>query len=169
VIEGQAVYDPENSNVDRLYAIWQSRYPDECFDSPVLIINSSGQTVAAEKPETTLKPFRDANGELYDSNGTRSSYGLGYSYPELQIWLRKYNPNDVFNSELFTADINRKTNQPYGPHKSLRSLLTPSAPPSVTEMDYVVNVRYESEFPRKSSGQLIISGVGSRWAVNLTT
>jgi tyrosinase len=72
------------SNIDRLYALYQAAYPDrpwipQDIGSAGNVWLENGQTVSADTP---LLPFRKASGGFWTTNDARDTRSFGYAYPE---------------------------------------------------------------------------------------
>jgi len=83
-----AAFDPifwlHHTNIDRLFAIWQTIYPNSWMDSQTINFGNAvlqpGQTVDQNTP---LKPFRqDSGGNFWTSDSARYTATFGYNYPE---------------------------------------------------------------------------------------
>lgn len=77
-----------NSNVDRLFAIWQAINPTSyTIDEPTQDGNFVTQAGAVETSSTPLTPFVDASGSNYwTADGVRQTETFNYAYPETQRW-----------------------------------------------------------------------------------
>ncbi|MCJ1352324.1 MAG: hypothetical protein MMC33_002308 [Icmadophila ericetorum] len=164
-----AAFDPlfwaHHCNVDRLFAIWQTLNPTSWFDTADKELPNDGTWSIPQDqidtPTTSLAPFHtDANGTYFDSNGCRGWLQCGYSYPELQPWLSKYNSTGSFNNNLYISDLKATINSLYGSTRNLMlsspNLVAQSLMPqlraepgprqvtsAVEHDDYIVNVLYE--------------------------
>jgi hypothetical protein len=80
------VYSHRRSNIDRLFAIWQSMNPDKWFEIDIQRyfdqkIRGSGEVITNTTP---LRPFhKDTAGTVWTPADTRDWFKLGYTYPEL--------------------------------------------------------------------------------------
>lgn len=134
-----------NSNVDRLFAIWQALNVDNksnWFDKSDEQLPDDGNwsipTNAIDTPQTPLAPFHtDTKGTYFTSDGIQDWMKLGYSYPELQPWLDKYKKDGKFDETLYLTDIKYQ----------LKTLYSP--PETDATQDYIVNVRYKRFVLRK--------------------
>ena len=101
-----------DSNIGRLLAMWQDLYREK-FDS-WLNIPPSKPDDSNPLPNTERSPFhKDVNCTTYKSSDcARQAEQLGYTYPELQFWLDKYETNGHFDEQkyrkLLKADIDIK-------------------------------------------------------------
>ena len=86
-----------NSNIDRLFAIWQDLYDAKYLKW----MNESGDSKIA------LAPFhKDVKGTSYTSiTCSFQQKDLGYTYPELQKWLDKYKKNGVFDKQQYQKQL----------------------------------------------------------------
>jgi len=112
-----------NRNIDRLFAIWQALNPNDgtnpraWFDN--IGLNDNGGTWSVpngnyDTASTPLMPFcKDNNFTPYTSNDIQDWTTLGYSYPELQAWLPKYQVNGQFSYDTYVNDINTQINSLY--------------------------------------------------------
>lgn len=120
-----------NSNIDRIFALWQALNPDKFLDKippdNAKITDSHGQEHDVNK-DTPLQPFRnDPQGRYWTPDGVRHTVNLGYTYPELQRWDSKYSQEDKsFNETLYVEDLTAQINTLYGVSRSL--VLDPKAP-----------------------------------------
>ena len=110
-----AAFDPlfwlHHANVDRVFAIWQTIYPDQftvqwnTTQSDYVI--PMGTTVDANTP---LYPFHsDGQGTLFTSTGVRSTRSFGYTYPEVMDWGVNSDP------AVLKANVTAIINQIYNP------------------------------------------------------
>jgi len=83
-----AAFDPifwlHHTNIDRLFAIWQTINPNSWMDSQT-IKDGTGVLVPGQKVDenTPLKPFRsDTAGNFWTSKTARHTTTFGYNYPE---------------------------------------------------------------------------------------
>ncbi|KAG9232333.1 hypothetical protein BJ875DRAFT_82768 [Amylocarpus encephaloides] len=82
-----SAFDPlfmlHHTMVDRAFALWQAINPDSYVPDRASRIAtftiSTGEVVGATTP---LKPFRNAAGDFWDSNGIQDTKTFGYTYPE---------------------------------------------------------------------------------------
>lgn len=88
-----------NSNVDRLFAIWQALNPTSwTIREPTEQGNFVTQAGSIETSTTPLTPFIDASGSKYwTSEGVRLTETFNYAYPETQRWAFK-SESDYENS-----------------------------------------------------------------------
>lgn len=120
-----------NSNIDRIFALWQALNPDKFLDKippdNAKITDSHAQEHDVNK-DTPLQPFRnDPQGRYWTPDGVRHTVNLGYTYPELQRWDSKYSQEDKsFNETLYVEDLTAQINTLYGVSRSL--VLDPKAP-----------------------------------------
>lgn len=140
-------YDTPISNIDRLFAIWQSLNPNKWLDNippdNATITDSYGKEYPLND-ETPLEPFRqDADGKYWTPTGVRHTPDLGYTYPEIQSWDVKYHQGGGGLDEgIFKADINTVVNKLYGVSRSLA--LDPKAPTpeGVEQIDGGLQIKY---------------------------
>jgi hypothetical protein len=93
--------------------------PDKWLDDPSvptgLKFENENYDDEEVSPTVPLRPFRrNENGTYVTPNDVRYTANLGYSYADLQPWLKKYKPNGEFDRELFIKDLNRRINLLYG-------------------------------------------------------
>ncbi|KZT38875.1 Di-copper centre-containing protein [Sistotremastrum suecicum HHB10207 ss-3] len=117
-----AAFDPifwlHHCNVDRQFAIWQSLNPTSWFSDRAHQLPDDGtwsiRPGAIDTPNTPLAPFHtNLNGTMYTSNSVRDWTKLGYTYPELQPWLAKYEVDGQFSQTAYTKDIRAQVNRLY--------------------------------------------------------
>lgn len=110
------------SNVDRLYAIWQATHPDKWFD-PDPKFNAqrldtgtwSNKVNELDTPQTPLTLFhRDEKATYWTSDDARDFMKLGYSYTELQPWLSKYKIEGKFSQAAYQKDVLAQIDRLYG-------------------------------------------------------
>ena len=107
----------KHSNIDRLWAIWQTLNPDKWFeeDGQRLFDQQTiglGNTVTTNTP---LRPFhKDEQGTIWMPDEVCDWLKLGYSYPELRPWLSKYRSGSSFNRDSYVTDIFESVNVTYG-------------------------------------------------------
>ncbi|KAL8832127.1 MAG: hypothetical protein Q9191_000449 [Dirinaria sp. TL-2023a] len=97
-----AAFDPvfwlHHCNIDRLLAMWQDLY-----DSKYL------QWLNGKDPGATaaLAPFHmNDHGKLYDSASCSDQrQNLGYTYPDLQVWLEEYKTGGVFDKQKYQTKL----------------------------------------------------------------
>ncbi|KAI9934409.1 hypothetical protein MW887_000023 [Aspergillus wentii] len=153
-----ASFDPlfwlHHCNIDRIFALWQALNPDKWFtkgrvnqfDAQDII----GLPVGTEiSPTTPLRPFRkDATGAYLNANDVRWTYDLGYTYPELQTWLAKYNVGNNFSQEAFIKDVRQQINSLYGESRDLLLGANGELPGTelvdggIKSVDYAFSIRY---------------------------
>ncbi|KAI9714213.1 MAG: hypothetical protein M1812_006434 [Candelaria pacifica] len=77
-----------DSNVDRLFAIWQAIYPNSYVTPQVTTYGTfTTNQGATEDINSPLTPFHsDSNGNFYNSETARKTLTFGYSYPEVVDW-----------------------------------------------------------------------------------
>lgn len=97
-----------DSNIDRLFAIWQVLNPDE-FITPV-VSPSNTFTISAGTIvdiNTPLTPFHsDTSGTLWTSGGVRSTSTFGYTYPSLDFWNE--------SGSTYQSSVKQMVNDLYG-------------------------------------------------------
>jgi tyrosinase len=124
-----------HSNVDRLFAIWQTLNPTVWFsDKDQQLPDDDGNWSTPPKtidtPSTPLAPFHtDTCGTTYTSDEVRDWTKLGYSYPELQPWLPKYIVDCEFSQEAYLNDVKKQLNNLYS---STRHMVLKTHPAGVT-------------------------------------
>lgn len=151
--------------MDRLFAIWQTLNPTSWFDTADKELPNDGTWSIPQDqidtPNTSLAPFHiNTDGTYYDSNHCRGWLQCGYSYPELQPWLSKYNSKGRFDNHLYISDLKSTINSLYGSTRNVMlkspSFATQSLVPEtmveqvprleaalVEHDDYIINVLYE--------------------------
>ncbi|KAF8465021.1 common central domain of tyrosinase-domain-containing protein [Kalaharituber pfeilii] len=152
-----AAFDPifwlHHANVDRLFAIWQTLFPDAWFSdrSQQLIQNGNFYLPPLTKPspETKLHPFRAEGSEYHTSNSIRDWFRFGYSYPELQPWLDKYKTGGHFDERKYRHDVQLQIKKLYAPVQVYYRKYTPVLAPPTTEEDneltlddYIAEITY---------------------------
>ena len=112
-----SAFDPifwlHHANVDRLFAIWQTIYPDSYVTSEVNVYGTfTNPPGVAEIAKTALTPFHSNDaGDLYTSTAVRSTRSFGYTYPEIQDW--------GVNASQITANVKAQLNTLYNPSSSM--------------------------------------------------
>ena len=135
-----------NSNIDRLYAMWQDLHEELWWDEKSPLAGDG-------LPSTFLKPFHDdKNFGKWNSNKARYwRESCGYSYPELQPWLPEYQKGDgSIDKERYLISLTNAINALYGTTRAL-ALKPPNGikPPTPTVEgahvynDYVAIASYE--------------------------
>ncbi|ODH17048.1 hypothetical protein ACO22_06311 [Paracoccidioides brasiliensis] len=148
-----AAFDPffwlHHANVERFYSIWQFLNSDKWFEDTTEILkdasgnmlNDKGEVVEKEEdamritvgPTTPLAPFRNKQGNFYNSNGVRDCTVFNYTYPELQTW--NY-PNKGEHEIAIWSTIN----QLYAGYKT--TLLKTRKTTSTETLEVVINVSF---------------------------
>jgi tyrosinase len=102
------------SNIDRLFALWQTLNPDKWFHAGIQRpfdqkVIGMGDVVTEKTP---MRPFhKDEAGTVWMPADARDWYKLGYTYPDLQPWNEKAGTDTKMKllGELTeTYGINRK-------------------------------------------------------------
>jgi tyrosinase len=113
-----------HSNVDRLFAIWQTLNPTVWFSDPNQQLSDEGNWSippnTIDTPSTPLAPFHtDTNGTLYAPDAVRDWTKLGYTYTELQPWLPKYQVDGQFSQEAYINDVKEQVNNLYSSTRTM--------------------------------------------------
>lgn len=131
------------SNIDRLFAIWQSLNPGKWFETDIQRffdqkIVGSGTLITNKTP---LRPFhKDTTGTLWTPEDARDWFKLGYTYPEL------------ISGKETPAELLKMVNDTYGITRKEALMLAQSAnavPPGVELIDdgartydYALSIKY---------------------------
>jgi hypothetical protein len=134
------------SNLDRLFAIWQTLNPDKWFgadktrpfDQKVI---GMGDVVTNKTP---FRPFhKDVNGTLWDADAAADWFKLGYTYPELQPWLPDDNPKATLLRTISdTYAVSRKEALEMGKPGGELAGVVDVKDGSVVITDYAVSIKY---------------------------
>jgi tyrosinase len=141
--------DANDSNVDRLFAIWQALNPtsydiNEQSGSGTFVISSNG----IETDTTPLAPFNDASGrKFYNSQVVRSTEAFNYAYPETQRWSFS-SDNDYLES------VQKAVDELYGSisGQAASDLMTASAALPATPIIKEKVVHDSTQKPSSTSG-----------------
>jgi hypothetical protein len=136
-----------DSNLDRLYAIWQTLHPEEWFKADTTRIFNQ-ETIGMGKiitNKTAFRPFhKDEAGTLWTPNDARDWFKLGYTYPELKRW-------DYATDQDQTLALHEYINNSYGVTRRQALGIAKSDAPiggiiatadGVKTKDYAVSIRY---------------------------
>jgi tyrosinase len=132
------------SNVDRLFALWQSLNPDKWFETDIqgyfdAKVVGGGTSITRRTP---LRPFhKDTVGTCWTPDDARDWFKLGYTYPE------------VCTGKETSAELLKIVNDNYGVTRKEALALAQSSstlPPGVETMggdgvkmhDYALSVKY---------------------------
>ncbi|KAF8453580.1 hypothetical protein BDZ91DRAFT_668585 [Kalaharituber pfeilii] len=158
-----SAFDPifwlHHSNIDRLFAIWQTLHPLAWFKDRTEQLRDPGSyyipRLFLPTPTTELHPFRvTPGGRFYTSDDIRNWYPLNYSYTELQPWLEKYKVDGKFDEGIYYDDVVAQVKKLYGP--DIQTFLPPKPPPVIPTQelqhpDYIVDITYNRYELRKGA------------------
>lgn len=101
------------SQVDRLFAMWQVLYPNSFVTSQVNIRGTfTDPPGSTENSDTALTPFHSAEpGSLYTSNTARYTKPFGYTYPEIVDWS--------VSADQLASNVRTKLNTLYNPSSNI--------------------------------------------------
>jgi hypothetical protein len=107
----------KNSNIDRIFAIWQELNPDKFFtegyqgDFDQKVIGLP-QTVT---PTTPLRPFhKDTEGNYWNSEEVRDFRALGYTYPDLDPVKPGSQAGVAFDADAYKTRLFEGITKKYG-------------------------------------------------------
>lgn len=92
------------SNVDRMLDLWAGLHPNEAREW------------LEKDPEATIPliPFRSNQyGDYHTARGSWDVEGFGYTYPETQRWLPKYQTDGKFDESKLADELTTTLNQRY--------------------------------------------------------
>lgn len=132
--------------------MWQFLNPDKWFedrtevftDATGVMLDEDGNVVQDEKqaarvtvgPLTPLAPFKNKDGEYYNSNQVRDHTAFNYTYPQLQVWNHP-------SRQVHVAALLKEINQKYGGHRKQ----TLGDKSEAQSLEVVVNVTFSKYVP----------------------
>ncbi|EMR68281.1 putative tyrosinase precursor protein [Eutypa lata UCREL1] len=139
-----AAYDPifflHHCNIDRLYAIWQTLYPQKWFRATKVLKDNGTWSIPTDNPDTQctqLAPFRPNNsGTYYTPDTVREWMQFGYSYPELQPWKYKTTEDYLLSINTDIAKLYRATADHISDSYEI------GTDKDIVHYDHVINIRY---------------------------
>ncbi|KAF1911531.1 hypothetical protein BDU57DRAFT_461208 [Ampelomyces quisqualis] len=161
-----------HTNVDRLFAMYQSAHPDRYFSPENIGSNGNvfledGSTVDAD---TSLLPFRNPAGGFWTPNTIRDTRTFGYAYPETINSREQTGPsksNIQFATLSNAQGINASIAQLYGVSTRSRLMITgPSAGLDTSATNFTDwNILASSSSPSTFVAQFSLAGDFSSDAV----
>jgi hypothetical protein len=141
--------DANLSNLDRLFAIWQTLNPDKWFaadqtrpfDQQVI---GMGKVVTSKTP---FRPFhKDEKGTVWNADDAKDWFSLGYTYPELRPWASS-GDKEAREAELLRGitdmyGVSRKEALELGKPGSKLTGVVDVKDGGVALNDYAVSIRY---------------------------